>query len=37
MWAGESCGVVTEINPAAQTVRHLVSEAERALRGPVST
>jgi nitronate monooxygenase len=37
MWAGESCGVVTEIKPAAQIVRDLVSEAERALRGPVST
>lgn len=31
MWAGESCGVVNDIKPAATIVRHLVHEAEAAL------
>ena len=31
MWAGESCGLVNEIKPAAEIVRDLVRDAEAAL------
>jgi NAD(P)H-dependent flavin oxidoreductase YrpB (nitropropane dioxygenase family) len=31
LWAGESCGLVRTIRPAAQIVRDLVREADEAL------
>ena len=31
LWAGESCGVVNELKPAAAIVRDLVRDAEAAL------
>jgi nitronate monooxygenase len=31
LWAGESCGLVHDIKPAAEIVRSLVREAEEAM------